>query len=201
MVGWVDLTDPQVGETLDELAKYPKFKGIRHVVENEPDVDWLIREEVLRGFSELARRDIPYDLLVYPGHLHCVRVILERVPRLRMVIDHMAKPPIAQGLQNGWGRDMAEFARNSQIHVKLSGMITQADWPNWKPTDLTPYVSHIVENFGYDRVMFGSDWPVCLLAGSYEQVFEALVEALGPLSEEDQAKVFGRNACRFYGIA
>ena len=96
---------------------------------------------------------------------------------------------------------MAEFARNSQIYVKLSGMITEADWSNWKPSDLAPYVSHVVEHFGYERVMFGSDWPVCLLAGSYEQVFKALVEALGPLSDEDRKNVFGRNACRFYGIA
>ncbi len=201
VVGWVDLRDPEVGKRLDELAKHPKFKGVRHVVEDEPDVDWLIREDVLRGLSELARLDIPYDLLVDPRHLHCMRVIAERVPGLRMVIDHIAKPPIAEGLRNGWARDMAEFAGNSQIYVKLSGMITEADWSNWKPSDLAPYVSHVVEHFGYERVMFGSDWPVCLLAGSYEQVFKALVEALGPLSDEDRKKVFGRNACRFYGIA
>ena len=201
VVGWVDLTDPQVGQTLDALQGHAKFKGVRHLVEDEPDDRWLVREDVLRGLEQLAQRDIPYDLVVHPRHLRCVSIVAERLPRLRMVVDHIAKPPIALGTREGWDRDMAVIAGYPQVYCKLSGMITEADPKNWKPSDLRPYVNYVVELFGLDRVMYGSDWPVCRLAGSYEQVFQALIEALGPLGARDRARVFGQNACRFYGIS
>ena len=127
-------------------------------------------------------------------------IVAERFPHLRMAVDHIAKPPIARGIQDGWDRDMAVIAGYPQIYCKLSGMITEADPKNWKPGDLRPYVNYVIKHFGLDRVMYGSDWPVCLLAGSYKQVFQALQEALGPLTAQDRAKIFGQNALRFYGI-
>ena len=201
VVGWVDLTDPRVAKTLDDLIIHPSFKGVRHLVELDPDPDWLVREEVLRGLGELARRGVPYDLLVRPENLRHILTVAERVPGLRMVVDHIAKPPIRTGAVKDWAAGLAEVARNPSVYCKLSGMITEADWRQWKSADLEPYVHTVVDLFGYDRVMFGSDWPVCLLAGSYEQVFDVLVEALGPLSRDQFAKIFGHNAQTFYQLA
>ena len=200
IVGWVDLDDPRVGETLDELISHPKFKGVRRGLESEPNPAWVVREDVLRGLGELARRGISYDLLVQPEHLRYVPVVAERVPDLRMVVDHIAKPPIKAGAIRDWAADLAEVAKIPSVYCKLSGMITEADWQHWKPADLEPYVHTVLELFGYDRVMFGSDWPVCLLAGSYGQVRDALVEALGSVSQEQYAKIFGRNTQAFYRL-
>ena len=200
VVGWVDLTSPDVGRTLDELATDPNFKGVRHPVENDPQPDWLVREDVLRGLNELSQRNLPYDLLVKPPHLPQVLTVAERVPDLRMVVDHIAKPPIQDGTRDGWVRDLAEVARLPSVYCKLSGMITEADHKNWTPADLKPYIDTVLDLFGEDRVMFGSDWPVCLLAGSYVEVHTALVEALRPVSPETYAKIFGLNAIDFYQL-
>ena len=132
VVGWVDLTDARLGATLDELQRHPKFKGARHLVHDEPDVNWLLRADVLRGLSELARRDLPYDLLLRPPHLKLVPRIAEHVPKLRMVIDHIAKPPIAAQRLDGWAEDIAAAAQIPQVYCKLSGMITEADPRGWK---------------------------------------------------------------------
>ena len=199
VVGWVDLTASDLPGVLDELMQYPKFKGVRHQAEDEPD-GWLNRPDVLRGLEELARRGIPYDLLVKPGHLWSVLVIADRLPELRMVVDHMAKPHIASRRLEPWARDLAQVARIPVVSCKLSGMITEADWKAWTPDDLKPYIDHVVERFGFDRVMFGSDWPVCVLAGTYAQVCRALDECLGEISASDRAKVFGENARAFYKL-
>lgn len=201
VVTWADLTGPSLGKDLDEQQAHPKFKGVRHIVHDEPDDAWIVRPGVLAGLAELERRGIPYDLLFRPQHLKHALMIREHCPRLRMVVDHIAKPPIAQGKRmESWERDIATIAEDPEIYCKLSGMVTEADWSNWKPADLKPWVSFVVDRFGYNRVMFGSDWPVCLLAGTYDQVFNALVEALGPISEENRAKVFGGTARRFYRL-
>jgi len=201
VVGWADLTSPGLGRDLDELQAHSKFKGLRHIVHDEPDDNWILRPEVVAGLAELERRGIPYDLLLRPQHLQHVPKIRERCPRLRMVVDHIAKPPIAQQKRlESWERHMATIARDPDIYCKISGMITEADWARWKPTDLKPWVGFVVDCFGYDRVMFGSDWPVCLLAGTYDRVFDALVEVLGPIRDEDRTQIFGANARRFYGF-
>jgi L-fuconolactonase len=201
VVAWVDLQKPdQAGRALEELKKQPKFVGIRHIVQDEPDVNWIVREPVLESFKELARHKIPYDMVIKPQHLRNVLKVANRVPQLSIVIDHIAKPDIAAGGSPGWAETLTAVAQSPKVYCKLSGMVTEADHHKWKPSDLTPYVHHATEAFGWDRVMYGSDWPVCLLAASYRQVWDALHEALGAISEEQRRKVFGANAVRFYGL-
>jgi L-fuconolactonase len=200
VVGWVDLTDPELGHVLDGMQRHPKFKGVRHPVQDEEDLQWLVREDVLRGLAELARRGLPYDLLLRPQHLPLIPRIAERVPSLRMVIDHIAKPPIAKQVMDGWASDMETVARIPQVHCKLSGMITEANPQFWKPQDLRPYVAHVYRLFGPDRLMFGSDWPVCLLAGTWKEVLAAFTQALGPQPVEIREKLLGGTAQRFYGL-
>jgi L-fuconolactonase len=200
VVGWVDLTDPRVGATLDELQRHPKFKGARHLVHDEPDLNWLLREDVLRGLGELARRGIPCDLLLRPPHLPLVPRLRERVPQLRMVIDHIAKPLIAAQRMDGWAAEMESAAKIPQIWCKLSGMITEADPSGWKAEHLRPYVQHVFSLFGPDRLMFGSDWPVCTLAGTWKQVLAAFTQALGPQPVGVREKLLGETAAEFYGL-
>ena len=201
VVAWVDLQDPaSVEPAMEDLAKEPKFVGIRHIVEAEPCVDWILQPSVLESLRELARFGVPYDMLVKPKHLRNVLAVLEKVPDLHVVIDHIAKPAIAEGGTPGWAEDLAAIAQCPTVYCKLSGMITEADWQNWTSVDLKPYVQHVIGIFGWDRVMFGSDWPVCLLAGDYGQVWNAAHEALGEVSAEQREKVFGANAIRFYSL-
>jgi L-fuconolactonase len=201
VVGWVDLTDPMVGRQLDEFQQHPKFKGVRHIVHDEPEVEWLLRVDVLRGLHEVSRRGLPYDLLLRPVHLPLVPRLMEQVPDLRAIVDHISKPLIAQGLLDGWAQDMERTAQFPQIWCKLSGMITEADHRNWRAADLQPYVQHVFELFGPDRLVFGSDWPVCLLACErWKQVLAACTQALGPLAMPIREKIFGENAVRFYGL-
>jgi len=198
VVGWVDLTDAHLGSTLDELQRHRKFKGARHLVHDEPDVNWLLRADVLRGLSELARRDLPYDLLLRPQHLKIVLGVAEKVPGLRMVVDHIAKPPIATGGMDDWAEDMATVAKIPNVYCKLSGMITEADPRGWKAEHLRPYVAHVLNVFGTERLMFGSDWPVCTLAGSWKEVLAAFTQAIGPQPIEVREKLLGGTAEKFY---
>lgn len=200
VVAWVDLTDPQLGSTLDQLQAHPKFKGVRHPVHDESDDRWLLCPDVLRGLKELARRKIPYDLLLRPQHLPVVIELMDRVPSLYMVVDHIAKPPIAKPQTSAWAQDMERLARAPHIHVKLSGMITEAAWDSWTSDQLRPYVQHVWKLFGPDRCMFGSDWPVCLSAGTWKEVLAALTQALGAVPQAERNKVMGENAARFYKL-
>lgn len=200
VVAWADLTGPDLGLTLDRLQKDPKFKGIRHILHDEPDVDWGLRENVIGGLRELARRNIPYDLLLKVPHMHIVEPLAEKLPSLRMVIDHIAKPCIADRIFDGWAQNMERIAKIPSVHVKLSGMITEAKHDSWKSEDLRPYVQHVVNLFGPDRLMFGSDWPVCLLAGSWKEVLAAFTQALGPRQEDFRLKILGDTAAKFYNL-
>ncbi len=200
VVGWADLTNNLLGEVLDEFQRHPKFKGIRHPVHDEADDQWLLRPDVLAGIKELARRGIPYDLLLRPQHLPLVPRLAEAVPDLRMVIDHIAKPPIASHRVAGWARDIEAAAAIPQIFCKISGMITEADHESWSADDLRPYVAHVLAVFGPDRLMFGSDWPVCLLAGTWKQVLAAFTQAAGALPGPVRDKLLGDTAQRFYRI-
>ena len=200
VVGWVDLLDPNLPRVLDHLLGHPKFKGVRHQVHDEPDEAWMVRDDVLRGLRELAKRDIPYDLLLRPPHLKYVPRVVDRLPNLPLVVDHIAKPEIAEGTIDEWARDMERVAAIPHVYCKVSGMVTEADWDSWTPADLRPYGEVVVEQFGYDRLMFGSDWPVCLLAGTYRQVWDAAHTTVGPLSDDAHAMVFGRNAATFYKL-
>jgi L-fuconolactonase len=200
VVAWVDLASASVADDLSRLKKYQNFKGVRHPIEDEPDDAWMIRPEVLRGLAELERSDVPFDLLVWPRHLEYISQIRDRCQNLRLVLDHIAKPPIAEGTMDDWARGLESVSKLPKVWCKLSGMTTLADLKRWSPGDLRPYVDHVIKLFGYDRVMFGSDWPVCTLSGSYQDVVEALRDALGPMTEQEAAKVWGGNASLFYQV-
>ena len=201
VVAWADLTRPDVlGPELDELQAEPKFVGVRHIVEDESDEDWIVRDPILESLRILADRNIPYDMLVKPQHLGNVQRVLDAVGDLRMVIDHIAKPDIARGTWDQWHEPLGRIAANPNTYCKLSGLVTEADWDSWQVSDLAPYVSAVVDMFGVDRVMVGSDWPVCLLAADYQQVWQAMNDNLSGLSELEYEKVFGTNATEFYGL-
>ena len=200
VVGWVDLASPDCERQLLEFKDHPKFLGIRHVTQDEPDDDFIVRSEIVRGLKVLEKHGVPFDLLFYVKHLKHAATLGQMLPGLPMVINHLAKPRIKDQSLDDWLPQFKAAAKCPNIFCKLSGMITEADWQNWKPADLKPYVAAALEHFGPDRCMYGSDWPVSELAGSYEQVFNALQQALGPISEADRKKIFGDTARKFYRL-
>jgi len=195
VVGWVDLMNADI-----ELSAHPKFKGVRHLVESEPNDAWLIQPTVLAGLNKLSARGYSFDLLVHTRHLKYVPQVAETCPELQFVIDHLAKPPIARNEINEWSAAMKPVAAFPNIHCKLSGLVTEANWTSWQTEDLRPFVEHALELFGPDRMMFGSDYPVCLLASSYDRVLESFQELLKDLSDDDRDKIFSKNAQRFYRL-
>ncbi len=200
VVAWVDLTSPDVGRALDRLSRGGPLVGVRHMVEADPDVAWLSRDAAVRGLREVASRGLAYDLLVKPPHLKYIPQLAERVPDLRMVVDHIAKPPIASGQMEPWARDLGAVAGIPGVYCKISGMVTEADHSAWTVDDLRPYVARVVEQFGPARLMWGSDWPVCLLASDYDGVRGAAIEALGPMTDDERSGVMGGNAAEFYRL-
>ncbi len=200
VVGWVDLTDPNVGETLDELQQSEYFKGVRHVWEGEDDPSWLYTSGALNGLKEIESRGLCYDFLVKPPNLPYVPQIMKEVPRLRAVIDHIAKPLIKDGAMEPWLSDIRKIATINGVRCKVSGMVTEADHENWTADDLRPYVHHILGMFGYDRLMFGSDWPVSTLAAPYEKVAGTARELLASLRPREKDAVFGGVAKAFYRL-
>jgi len=200
VVGWVDLKSDEVARQLDEFTTHPKFKGVRHLVESEPADDWLTQKGVIRGLHELSSRGLSYDLLVHPRHLKHARTVVEKCPELRFVIDHLAKPPIASGEIEEWAHELKTLAAFPNVSCKLSGLVTEANWMNWSVEDLRPYVETALEYFGPTRTMFGSDWPVCLLAATYDRVRESFEMLLAGLDDKDRRRVFSENAIEFYRI-
>ncbi|WP_435016931.1 amidohydrolase family protein [Tundrisphaera sp. TA3] len=198
VVGWVDLASDKCEEQVDFFKYHPKFVGVRHLVQDEPDDDFLVRPEIVRGLKVLAKHEMPFDLLVYPRHLRHVPTLAREIPTLPMVIDHLGKPDIKGRGFEAWAGDFRAAATFPNVHCKLSGMATEADWSSWTAADLKPYVQTALEAFTPDRLMFGSDWPVCELAGSYERIKRALEEALGPLGDGERAAIFGETARKFY---
>jgi L-fuconolactonase len=203
VVGWVDLTGAGVEETLAALRAAPggrKLVGIRHQVHDEADPAWLLRPDVQRGLAAVAQAGLAYDLLVRPRELPAAHETALRHPGMRFVIDHLAKPPIRQGGSAAWEEWMPRLAALPTVSCKLSGLVTEADWHCWTIEELRPYVARVLAWFGPDRMMFGSDWPVCLVAASYAQVFETarkLVEGLGPAEAE---ALFGGAAAMAYRL-
>jgi len=200
VVGWMDLQSANVGEQLAELAAHPKFKGVRHLVESEPADDWLAQETVIRGLRELESRKVSYDLLVHTRHLKHAKRAIDECPELRFVVDHLAKPPVARGDVDEWARQLKAIAAAQNVWCKLSGLVTEANWTSWRIEDFIPYVDKALEYFGPGRMMFGSDWPVCVLAASYEQVLEAFNTLLADLGDEDREMIYSQNATQFYRI-
>ena len=185
---------------LSEFLGHPKFVGIRHITQAEPDDNFIIRPDIVRGLKVLQKHMVPFDLLFFTQHLKHAATLAEMLPELRMVIDHLSKPKIREQILDGWQHDLENAARYPNICCKLSGMVTNADWKNWKPADLKPYVETALEFFGPSRCMFGSDWPVCELAAPYEIVFSALNEVLGPITASERTQIFSETAQRFYGL-
>jgi L-fuconolactonase len=203
VVGWVDLTAPTVGDDLDALAAAPggeRLVGIRHQVHDEDDPEWLRRPDVRRGLSEVQARGLRYDLLVRAREIPAAVDTVAAFDNLQFVLDHIGKPRIVDGQDHEWQERMPALAVLPNVAVKLSGMVTEADWASWTPADLRRFTEPIVEWFGIERLMFGSDWPVCLLATSYRGVVSGLEQALGQLSVGDKARIFGLNAQRLYGL-
>jgi len=193
VVGWVDLTNADF-----ELTAHPKFKGVRHLVESEPADDWLV--QVIPGLNRLAAHGLSYDLLVHARHFPYVRTVAESCPDLRLVIDHLGKPAIAEHGLEEWKKGIAPLAEYPNMYCKLSGLVTEANWNSWQTDDLRPYVDHALELFGPERLIFGSDHPVCLLAASYARVLESFQEILSDLDDHDRNRIFADNARTFYRL-
>jgi L-fuconolactonase len=205
VVGWVDLTGPEVAETLAALRARPGGRalvGVRHQVHDEPDPGWLLRDDVGRGLAAVAAAGLVYDLLVRERELPTAQAVARRQPELTLVVDHLAKPRIRDGAVEPWAGELAALARQPNVACKVSGLVTEADWDAWTPGQLVPYVRHAAEVFGPDRLLFGSDWPVCLLAAGYAGVVEATVEALdrAGLGPAERDRVLGANARRLYRL-
>lgn len=203
VVGWTDLTAPDVADALAALregAGGGYLVGIRHQVQSEPDPRWLCRPEVLRGLAAVAEAGLAYDLVVAPEQLPAAVAAARAVPGLDFVLDHLGKPRIAEGRREPWAAWAARLAALPNTSCKLSGMVTEADWRRWSLADLRPYADTVLEAFGPDRLMFGSDWPVCLLAADYQQVFEAARDLTRELSPADREAVFSGTAARVYGV-
>jgi L-fucono-1,5-lactonase len=203
VVGWVDLTDPGIADVLAELRHGPggdRLVGIRHQVHDEPDPAWLLRTDVGRGLRAVADAGLAYDLLVRPRELRAAFEVAERYPDLLFVIDHLAKPPIAGGALDPWSGLLAMFRDSQHVAAKVSGLVTEAAWATWQPEDLRPYVDFALEIFGPSRLIFGSDWPVCLLAASYDDVVRTTQILLAGLSEADRSAVFDGTARTFYRL-
>jgi L-fuconolactonase len=200
VVGWVDLQSPAVTEQIETCKQHPKFVGVRHITHDEPDDDFIVRPVVLRGLKALEKAQVPFDLLFFAKHLKHAATVAQAVPELPLVIDHLAKPKIKSQSINDWLPHFKAAAACPNVVCKLSGMVTEADWKNWRPADLQPYVDHALELFGPERLMYGSDWPVCELAGSYERVFRALEECLSRLSADERDAIYCRTAQKFYGL-
>jgi L-fuconolactonase len=203
VVGWADLVADDVGDHLDRILSGPLGRwlvGIRHQVHDEADEAWLGRADVRRGLAAVAARGLSYDILVRSRELPAATKAIEALPSMRFVLDHIAKPRVASGADGLWESRMAPLARLPNVTVKLSGMVTEADWLSWTPADLRPFVSKVLDWFGPDRLMFGSDWPVCLLAGSYPSVQQALAESVGRLNPSEEDALYGGTARQAYRL-
>ena len=204
VVGWVDLRDPDVVRQLEPLAAHPRFVGVRHVVQDEPDNRFLIGEAFVRGLKQLRRFDLTYDLLLYPEQLPAAVELVGMLPEQPFVLDHLAKPRIAQGAAwsgfAGWRRDIEALAAHDNVMCKVSGMVTEAAWRGWKPADFVPSLDVVLTAFGPERLMFGSDWPVCLVAAEYADVVGIVRDYFGRATVDEQAGIFGDTVTRFYGL-
>jgi L-fuconolactonase len=200
VVGWVNLCAPDLPERLEYFSQFEKLCGFRHIAQSEPDDRFLVRKDFLAGIRQLRQFNFRYDILIYPRQLPAAIELVQRFPDQRFVIDHMAKPPICSGEVSTWARQIRTIAENSNVYCKLSGLVTEADWKKWCSADFEPYLDVVFEAFGLDRIMFGSDWPVCLLAASYEQVTGLVTNYVSDLPLEQQDKIFGLNAISFYGL-
>jgi L-fuconolactonase len=198
VVGWVDLRSDRVEADLARLAAHPKFVGVRHVVQEEPDVDFMLGKDFQRGISKLHAHGLTYDILIYPKQLEAAIRLAANFPDQPFVLDHIAKPQIKDGTIEPWKSQLRRLAKLPNVHCKVSGMLTEADHQAWKAEQFRPYLDTVFEAFGPSRLMYGSDWPVCLFAGSYEQAFRLVDDYARGLTAAERAGLFGGNCQKFY---
>lgn len=200
VVGWVDLRSSQVRDQLEKDARHPKLVGVRHVVHDEPDDRFMLYPEFLRGLEALAEFNLTYDLLLFQKHLPIAVQVVRLFPRQRFVLDHIAKPSIKAGSLSPWDDDIRALARFENVYCKVSGMVTEAAWRQWTAEDFKRYLDVVFDCFGTDRLMFGSDWPVCTLSADYEAVVRIVRDYVQLFPQTIQERVLGRNAAGFYGL-
>ncbi len=200
VVGWVDLLSPRVSDRLEHFSHFEKLRGFRHIAQAEKDDRFLARENFVKGVAQLRQFGFSFDILIYAKHLPAAIELVSRLPEQRFIIDHLAKPEIKAKNIDPWAKQMCQIAQDKNVFCKVSGLVTEADWHNWKPEDFKPYLDVVFEAFSAERLMFGSDWPVCLLAATYAQVKRIIEDYVKGFSEADKARIFGGNAARIYGL-
>lgn len=200
VVGWVDLCSPDLPAHLEEFGANGKFVGVRHILQAEPDDEFMLQPEFRRGIARLAERGLTYDLLLYPRHLSVAVKLVREFPEQRFVLDHIAKPAIADGLMDPWQRDICELAQFGNVFCKLSGMVTEARWKEWTKQDFRPYLDVVCEAFGRGRLMIGSDWPVCTLSGSYQETMGIVMDYVRQSMADEIDDILGGSCMRFYGV-
>ena len=200
VVGWIDLRSADIRTELKELSRHPRLVGIRHIVQSEPDDRFLMRPEFLRGIAVLEEFDLAYDILIYAKHLPVALEFVQRFPHQRFVLDHLAKPRIKAGEIEEWARQIRQLAAFPNVYCKLSGLITEADWQNWTAEQIHPYLDVAFEAFGPNRLMIGSDWPVCLVAGSYLRAIQLVKDYVMHRAPDSANEILGTNAARFYRL-
>jgi L-fuconolactonase len=200
VVGWVDICSDQLSKQLDQLSSHPLLVGVRHVIHDEPDDDFMLRPAFIKGMEKLVQHNLTYDLLIFPRHLQRAIDLVSLFPDQRFILDHMAKPQIRSGILVPWQEEMAALADLPNVWCKVSGMVTEANIEQWKYEDFIPYLDTVAETFGPDRIMIGSDWPVCRLAGEYQQIMDIPVRYFNALDPDEKEKVFGLNCADCYEL-
>ena len=200
VVGWAPVAGAELAEVLERWSGRRKLKGLRHIIQGEPDDEFILQEDFNRGIRVIGGRGLVYDILIYERHLPATIAFVDRHPNQVFVLDHVAKPHIKDRLLEPWRRHLVELAKRENVYCKLSGMVTEADWKNWKPDDLRPYAEHAFDVFGPERLMFGSDWPVCLVACEYKKWLETVEEFLASLSAAEKDLVLGGVAAKVYSL-
>jgi len=200
IVGWVDLQADSITERLEHYKSDAIVKGFRHVLQGEAQRDLMLSPNFKRGIAALQRYGFTYDVLIFPDQLKFSNELIASFPEQKFIIDHIAKPNIKKGEIDEWKNDMEKIAQHQNVYCKISGMVTEADWKAWEKENFTPYLDVVVNSFGIDRVVFGSDWPVCLVAASYEKMLGIVEDYFSAFSKQEQEKFFGANAIRFYDL-
>jgi len=200
VVGWVDLRADNVNERLAHFSEDKNLKGVRHIVQAEPDPEFMLRKDFQNGISRLAEFGLTYDILVYPNQLAAAVLLSRAFPEQKFVLDHIAKPQISEGLDNQWVHHIKELALNPNVNCKVSGMVTETRNFKWQQEDFSPFIEVVLDAFGWRRIMYGSDWPVCLLGGNYKEVITIVKDYISKLPDNERAGIMGLNAINFYSL-
>jgi len=200
VVGWVDLRADDVNKRLAHFSQNEKLKGVRHIVQEEPDPEFMLRKDFQNGIQHLAQYGLTYDILVYPNQLAAAVLLARAFPDQKFVLDHIAKPRISEGLDKEWVHNIRELALNLNVSCKISGMVTETKNFKWQQEDFSPFIDTVLDAFGWERLLYGSDWPVCLLGASYKEVLTIVTDYINQLSEKEKAAIMGLNAVRFYSL-